>query len=183
MRPIGRCRARRPSTASCSASIRATPPADMADARASPRRGARRRLDVRDRRAGRRAAAGRRRSGSGTTGTKTRQQFDHPAMLAGIRDGRLVRLLVGGVVSSGRLDELVREVSGEFVRQLSAARPRAVPLRAVRRGDRTRDARLGVCAPAGAGRGHGCDHRRDVRHRRARQASGGRTPSVTKTRG
>jgi cytochrome oxidase Cu insertion factor (SCO1/SenC/PrrC family) len=44
-----------------------------------------------------------------------RQQFDHPAMLAGIRDGRLVRLLVGGMVSSGRLDELVREVSGEFV--------------------------------------------------------------------
>jgi len=43
------------------------------------------------------------------------QQFDHPAMVAGIRDGRLVRLLVGGVVSSGRLDELVREVSGEFV--------------------------------------------------------------------
>jgi len=45
-----------------------------------------------------------------------RQQFDHPAMLAGIRDGRLVRLLVGGSVSSARLDELVREVSGEFVR-------------------------------------------------------------------
>jgi cytochrome oxidase Cu insertion factor (SCO1/SenC/PrrC family) len=43
------------------------------------------------------------------------QQFDHPAMVAGIRDGRLVRLLVGGVVSSRRLDELVREVSGEFV--------------------------------------------------------------------
>lgn len=43
------------------------------------------------------------------------QQFDHPAMVAGIRDRRLVRLLVGGVVSSGRLAELVREVSGEFV--------------------------------------------------------------------
>jgi protein SCO1/2 len=43
------------------------------------------------------------------------QQYDHPAMLAGIRDGRLVRLLVGGVVTSGRLDELVREVSGAFV--------------------------------------------------------------------
>ena len=46
---------------------------------------------------------------------EVRQQFDHPAMVAGIRDGRLVRLLVGGVVSSGRLDELVREVSGAFV--------------------------------------------------------------------
>jgi len=44
-----------------------------------------------------------------------RQQFDHPAMLAGIRDGRLVRLLVGGTVSSARLDELVRDVSGGFV--------------------------------------------------------------------
>ena len=44
-----------------------------------------------------------------------RQQFDHPAMLAGIRDGRLVRLLVGRSISSGRLDDLVREVSGEFV--------------------------------------------------------------------
>jgi cytochrome oxidase Cu insertion factor (SCO1/SenC/PrrC family) len=45
----------------------------------------------------------------------TRQQFDHPAMLAGIRNGRLVRLLVGGSISSGRLNELVREVTGEFV--------------------------------------------------------------------
>ena len=47
---------------------------------------------------------------------ETRQQFDHPAMLAGIRDGRLVRLLVGGSVTSARLDEFMREVSGEFVR-------------------------------------------------------------------
>jgi protein SCO1 len=46
---------------------------------------------------------------------ETRQQFDHPAMLAGIRDGRLVRLLVGGSVTPVRLSELVREVSGEFV--------------------------------------------------------------------
>ena len=42
-------------------------------------------------------------------------QFDHPAMLVGIRSGRLVRLLVGGSVTSARLDELVREVSGVFV--------------------------------------------------------------------
>jgi protein SCO1 len=47
---------------------------------------------------------------------ESRQQFDHPAMLAGIRGGRLARLLVGGSVSSARLDELVREVSGEFIR-------------------------------------------------------------------
>ena len=45
-----------------------------------------------------------------------RQQFDHPALLAGVRDGRLVRLYVGGTIASGRLDELVREISGEFVR-------------------------------------------------------------------
>jgi protein SCO1/2 len=44
-----------------------------------------------------------------------RQQFDHPAMLAGIREGRLVRLLVGGSVNAARLDELMRGVSGEFV--------------------------------------------------------------------
>jgi cytochrome oxidase Cu insertion factor (SCO1/SenC/PrrC family) len=47
--------------------------------------------------------------------SEARQQFDHPAMLAAVRNGRLVRLLIGGEVSSGRLDELVREVSGEFV--------------------------------------------------------------------
>ena len=46
---------------------------------------------------------------------ETRQQFDHPAMLAGIRDRRLVRLLVGGSVTPVRLGELVREVTGEFV--------------------------------------------------------------------
>jgi protein SCO1/2 len=44
-----------------------------------------------------------------------RNQFDHPAMLIGIRKGRLVRLLVGGSVTSARLDELVREVTGVFV--------------------------------------------------------------------
>jgi cytochrome oxidase Cu insertion factor (SCO1/SenC/PrrC family) len=59
-----------------------------------------------------------------------RQQFDHPAMLAGIRDGRLVRLLVGGSVTSARLDELVREVSGEFVR--SYPLPGRVPFRCVK---------------------------------------------------
>ena len=61
---------------------------------------------------------------------ETRQQFDHPAMLAGIRDGRLVRLLVGGSITSARLDELVREVSGEFVR--SYPLPDRVSFRCVR---------------------------------------------------
>jgi cytochrome oxidase Cu insertion factor (SCO1/SenC/PrrC family) len=46
---------------------------------------------------------------------ESRQQFDHPAMLAAVRHGRLIRLLVGGVISSGRLDELMRDASGEFV--------------------------------------------------------------------
>ncbi len=59
-----------------------------------------------------------------------RQQFDHSAMLAGIRDGRLVRLLVGGSITSVRLDELVREVSGEFVR--SYPLPGRVPFRCVK---------------------------------------------------
>jgi hypothetical protein len=45
----------------------------------------------------------------------SRQQFDHPAMLAAVRDGRLIRLLVGGVVTSARLDEIVREATGTFV--------------------------------------------------------------------
>jgi protein SCO1 len=46
----------------------------------------------------------------------SRQQFDHPAMIVASRSGRLVRLLVGGIVSSSRLEYLVREAFGEFVR-------------------------------------------------------------------
>jgi cytochrome oxidase Cu insertion factor (SCO1/SenC/PrrC family) len=46
---------------------------------------------------------------------ESRQQFDHPAMLAAVRNGRLVRLLIGGIVTSGRLDELIRDATGEFV--------------------------------------------------------------------
>jgi protein SCO1/2 len=60
----------------------------------------------------------------------SRQQFDHSAMLAGIRDGRLIRILVGGSITSARLDELVREVSGEFVR--SYPLPGRVAFRCVR---------------------------------------------------
>jgi protein SCO1/2 len=60
---------------------------------------------------------------------ESRQQFDHPAMLAGIREGRLARLLVGGSVSPARLDELVREVSGEFIP--SYPLPGRVPFRCV----------------------------------------------------
>ncbi len=45
----------------------------------------------------------------------SRQQFDHPALLAAARHGRVIRLLVGARVTSARLDELVREAAGEFV--------------------------------------------------------------------
>ncbi len=64
------------------------------------------------------------------TWDESRQQFDHSAMLAGIREGRLVRILVGGAITSVRLDELVREVSGKFVR--SYPLPGRVPFRCVR---------------------------------------------------
>ena len=44
-----------------------------------------------------------------------RGQFDHPAMLVGVRDGRIARLLVGGSVAPIRLKEVVDELRGEFV--------------------------------------------------------------------
>ncbi len=44
-----------------------------------------------------------------------RRQFDHPALLVGIRDGRVARLLVGGSVTAVRLGEVVREARGQFV--------------------------------------------------------------------
>lgn len=43
------------------------------------------------------------------------RQYDHPAMVIGIRDGRIVRFLIGGAVSPARLLEVVREMRGEFV--------------------------------------------------------------------
>jgi tetratricopeptide (TPR) repeat protein len=46
---------------------------------------------------------------------ESRQQFDHPAMLAGIRNGRVARLLVGPAMTSARLAEVVRESRGQFV--------------------------------------------------------------------
>ena len=44
-----------------------------------------------------------------------RGQFDHPAMLIGVRTGRIARLLVGGDVLPVRLKEVVDELRGEFV--------------------------------------------------------------------
>jgi cytochrome oxidase Cu insertion factor (SCO1/SenC/PrrC family) len=46
---------------------------------------------------------------------QSRQQFDHPAMLAGLRKGRVARLLVGETVTPARLGEVIREARGEFV--------------------------------------------------------------------
>jgi protein SCO1 len=59
-----------------------------------------------------------------------RQQYDHPALLAAVRDGRLVRLLVGGSITTASLNDLVREMSGEFVR--SYPLPGRVSFRCVR---------------------------------------------------
>jgi hypothetical protein len=53
-----------------------------------------------------------------------RQQYDHPAMLAAVMNGRIVRLLVGGIVTSDRLSELVREASGVFVPSYGLLDPR-----------------------------------------------------------
>jgi len=44
-----------------------------------------------------------------------RRQFDHPGMLAALDRGRVVRLLVGPRVEPARLQEVVRELRGDFV--------------------------------------------------------------------
>ena len=46
---------------------------------------------------------------------ESRQQFDHPALLVGIHEGRVARLLVGGSVTALRLSEVVREARGQFI--------------------------------------------------------------------
>ena len=53
--------------------------------------------------------------GSWSRWDEARQQFDHPALVAGIRNGRIVRLLSGGSVPAVRLQEVVRELRGDFV--------------------------------------------------------------------
>lgn len=45
-----------------------------------------------------------------------RNQFDHPAMLVGVRNGQILRLLVGGTVSPARLREVLDELHGGFVK-------------------------------------------------------------------
>lgn len=46
---------------------------------------------------------------------KGTNQYDHPAMLAAIKDGRVIRLLVGATVSPMRLREVLQELKGEPV--------------------------------------------------------------------
>jgi protein SCO1/2 len=46
---------------------------------------------------------------------KGTNQYDHPAMLAAVKDGRVIRLLVGATVMPVRLREVVRELKGEPV--------------------------------------------------------------------
>ena len=71
----------------------------------------------------------RRRSDSGGTGTSAGSSSTTRRCWRAFETDRLVRLLVGGSVTSARLDELVREVSGEFVR--SYPLPGRVPFRCV----------------------------------------------------
>jgi protein SCO1/2 len=42
-------------------------------------------------------------------------QYDHPGMVIGIRQGKVVRVLVGGNVTLVRLRELIDEIRGDFV--------------------------------------------------------------------
>jgi len=55
-------------------------------------------------------------------------QYDHPAMLMGIRQGRLVRLLVGATVEPALLRLVVHELQGEMVPSYPLPDPR-VPFR------------------------------------------------------
>jgi protein SCO1/2 len=43
------------------------------------------------------------------------EQFDHPGMVVGIRNGKIVRILVGGNITAVKLRELINEIKGEFV--------------------------------------------------------------------
>lgn len=42
-------------------------------------------------------------------------QYDHPGMVVGIRQGKVVRILVGGNVTLVKLREVIQEIKGEFV--------------------------------------------------------------------
>ncbi|MCC6848676.1 MAG: SCO family protein [Deltaproteobacteria bacterium] len=42
-------------------------------------------------------------------------QFDHPSMVVGIRDGRIVQVLLGTAVAPSRMRDLIYEIRGVFV--------------------------------------------------------------------
>ncbi len=42
-------------------------------------------------------------------------QYEHPGMLVGIRQGKVVRILVGGNITLVKLREVVQEIKGEFL--------------------------------------------------------------------
>ncbi len=42
-------------------------------------------------------------------------QYDHPGMVVGIRDGKVVRILVGGNITVVKLREVIDEIKGNFI--------------------------------------------------------------------
>ncbi|MDT7973351.1 MAG: SCO family protein [Armatimonadota bacterium] len=62
---------------------------------------------------------------------KGTNQYDHPAMLAALRDGRVIRLLVGATVMPIRLREVVRELKGDPVLAYPLPDPK-IPFRCFR---------------------------------------------------
>ena len=42
-------------------------------------------------------------------------QFDHPSLLAAVRDGKIVRILAGNIIDKGRMRDLLLELRGIFV--------------------------------------------------------------------
>ncbi len=55
-------------------------------------------------------------------------QYDHPAMLAGVRNGRVLRILVGANVSPRDLRLVVREIEGDIVLSYALPDPK-IPFR------------------------------------------------------
>lgn len=46
---------------------------------------------------------------------ETKREYDHPGLLVALRSGKVVRLLGGAEIHPARLQEVVRELRGEFV--------------------------------------------------------------------
>jgi hypothetical protein len=112
-----------------------------------------------------------------------REQFDHPAMLVAIRDGSIVRLLVGGTVTALRLAELLQEARDNSSRAIpclgtcdsvasSTTRRRAPRHRAGERCcslSRPPSRRAGLCCSSAASAG--AARRKSLNQTATRQAS------------